>query len=97
MMVSVPRRANPRIVPSSTTGAELYRGRTIAFGTKHGKATLVAGSFDALLRARVTAPANIDTDEWGTFSGEVERTLAPVAAARTKRAPPCKACKSHSA
>jgi len=44
----------------------------------------VAPSFADELGAHVVAPAGIDTDQFGTFTGEVTRTLAPLAAATAK-------------
>lgn len=53
-------------------------------GTMHGKERQVAPAFAAELGARVVAPAGINTDQFGTFAGEVTRTLAPLAAATAK-------------
>lgn len=44
----------------------------------------MAPSFADELGAHVVAPAGIDTDQFGTFTGEVTRTLAPLAAATAK-------------
>lgn len=61
-----------------------YRGRRVVFGTRHGKEQQAAGPFAAILGAEIVAPPDLDTDRFGTFSGEVPRTLTPVAAARAK-------------
>ncbi len=61
-----------------------YRGEMIAIGTKHGKERQLGPAFAAVLGAWVTAPADIDTDAFGTFSGETPRTLTPVEAAKAK-------------
>jgi hypothetical protein len=61
-----------------------YRGALIAVGTKHGEARQFGPAFAAVLGARVFAPADIDTDVFGTFAGEIARTLKPVEAARAK-------------
>ncbi|GAA3345010.1 hypothetical protein GCM10020358_50470 [Amorphoplanes nipponensis] len=61
-----------------------YRGALVAFGTRHGKHHQVAGAFADVLGARVTAPDDIDTDQYGTFTGETPRTGSPLAAARAK-------------
>lgn len=53
-------------------------------GTMHGKERQVAPAFAAEFGARVIAPPGIDTDQFGTFAGEVTRTLTPVAAATAK-------------
>lgn len=61
-----------------------YTGTVIAMGTMHGKERQVAPAFAAEFGARVIAPPGIDTDRFGTFAGEVTRTLTPVAAATAK-------------
>lgn len=60
-----------------------YRGRTVAVGTKHGKQHQFAPPFRRVLGAELITPA-VDTDRFGTFSGEVPRTGTPVQAARAK-------------
>jgi len=61
--------------PSATTA---HAGQVIAFGTRHGKEDQVALAFAAVLRAEVVSPPDLDTDQFGTFSGETSRTLSPV-------------------
>ncbi|MFY2861899.1 DUF6671 family protein [Mycobacterium sp. THU-M104] len=61
-----------------------YAGAVIAMGTMHGKEHQVAPPFAAVLGAQVVAPPGIDTDQFGTFTGEVTRTAAPSAAATAK-------------
>jgi hypothetical protein len=48
----------------------------VAVATKHGKLSQIAPAFDGLKEWQLEL-APIDTDEFGTFSGEVERTLSP--------------------
>ena len=60
-----------------------YDGRTAVFATRHGKHQPV-GEALAGIGLTVTAPADLDTDRFGTFTGEVPRTLSPVDAARAK-------------
>lgn len=61
-----------------------YAGSTIAFATMHGKEQLVRHAFYDILGADVVAPIGLDTDQFGTFSGEIPRTLSPRAAAQVK-------------
>lgn len=61
-----------------------YAGRVVVFGTRHGKEQQAAAPFRELLGAAVVAAPHLDTDRFGTFSGEVARTLAPLEAARAK-------------
>ena len=53
-------------------------------GTMHRKEEQVAPAFARQLGAHVIAPAGIDTDQFGAFTGEVTRTLAPTEAAAAK-------------
>lgn len=67
------------------TGApSAYAGRTIVFGTMHGKERLAANAFAHRLDATVIAPDHFDTDQLGTFAGDVARTLSPLTAATVK-------------
>lgn len=61
-----------------------YRGAVIAFATMHGKEQLARGPFRTILGAAVLAPAGIDTDQFGSFAGDIPRTLTPQQAARSK-------------
>ena len=61
-----------------------FAGAVIAMGTMHGKQRQVAPAFADVLGARVIAPDGIDTDQFGTFTGEVSRMLTPVEAATAK-------------
>ncbi len=65
-------------------GRGSYRDCVIAFGTMHGKHHQVARAFAGCLGAQVIAAAGIDTDQFGTFTGDIARTLAPLDAARAK-------------
>jgi len=61
-----------------------YRGRTIAVGTKHGKQHQFQSAFSDVLGAVLHPPPDLDTDRFGTFSGDVPRTGAAIDAARAK-------------
>jgi hypothetical protein len=50
----------------------------------HGKWEAIAPHFTAQLHMRFEGEVAVDTDALGTFSGEVERTLDPLRAAREK-------------
>lgn len=62
----------------------LYSGRLITFATMHGKEQLARQAFLDVLGATVTAAEGLNTDEFGTFAGDIPRTLSPRAAARAK-------------
>lgn len=61
-----------------------YSGAQIAFATMHGKDVLARESFRDILGADVFATPNLDTDQFGTFAGDIPRTLGPHSAARAK-------------
>jgi len=50
----------------------------------HGKERQVAPAFTEFLGAELSVPVGIDTDQFGTFSGDIARVLSPVDAARAK-------------
>jgi hypothetical protein len=56
---------------------------TIALATKHGKLAQIAPAFAALDQWELQV-AEIDTDTFGTFSGDIPRTLSPRDAAIAK-------------
>ncbi|TFC89598.1 hypothetical protein E3T28_00360 [Cryobacterium sinapicolor] len=61
-----------------------YSGRTITFATMHGKELLAQDTFQNTLGANVTAAAGLDTDQFGTFAGDIPRPLSPRDSARAK-------------
>ena len=55
----------------------------VALGTMHGKAAVIAPPFSAL-GVMIEVPEGLDTDRFGTFSGEVARVGTMEQAARAK-------------
>lgn len=53
-------------------------------GTRHGKERQFATAFGEVLGARLVVPPDLDTDQYGTFSGEVVRVGSAMDAARAK-------------
>lgn len=53
-----------------------YRGQSIALATLHKKGALAREPFQKILGMNVEEIL-VDTDRFGTFSGDVERTLSP--------------------
>lgn len=60
-----------------------YQGVEVAFATKHQKTELVADAFRSVLDISVIT-ADVDTDSFGTFSGEIERKSSPLDTAIAK-------------
>ena len=61
-----------------------YLDRRVVFATMHGKENAAREPFERELGAEVVAAVGLDTDQFGTFSREIERTLTPRLAARAK-------------
>ena len=61
-----------------------FGGRTLLIATRHLKETVLKPVLEQALGVRVVVPANFDTDDFGTFSGEVEREGSPLETARRK-------------
>jgi hypothetical protein len=61
-----------------------YAGARVVCATKHGKERYIDGPFRAVLGASVFGVEGLDTDRFGTFSGEIPRVLSPTEAARAK-------------
>lgn len=61
-----------------------YAGQTAAFLTQHGKETLVAPILEPFLGCDIQLINGYDTDQLGTFSGEVKRLDNQIETARKK-------------
>ena len=62
----------------------VYSNETFAIATMHAKERAVARPFSRLLGAAVTVAPGIDTDAFGTFTGEIVRRGTMLDAARAK-------------
>lgn len=63
---------------------DFFRDRSLAIATRHQKERVLAPVLEEGLGLRCLHIPDIDTDQLGTFTGEVERRLTPLAAAREK-------------
>lgn len=61
----------------------MFRGKTVAIATIHGKEKVVASQIQNLLKMETFVP-NINADVLGTFSGSIERKLSALESARAK-------------
>lgn len=61
-----------------------FENRKIAIATMHGKEQVIAPVLQNSLGLEIIVPSQLNTDQLGTFSGEVERLLSPLEAARKK-------------
>jgi hypothetical protein len=62
----------------------MFRGRHITIATKHGKEKALAPLVSTFLQAIPITCNTIDTDQFGTFSGEIERQGTPIDTLRAK-------------
>ncbi|MGY6523756.1 MAG: DUF6671 family protein [Mongoliitalea sp.] len=62
----------------------MFTGRNLLIVTKHGKEQVMAPLLEKALGVQCVVHDTFDTDELGTFSGEVDRTLDPISAAKQK-------------
>ena len=62
----------------------IFQGRKLLIATMHGKEKVLAPIFEKKLKVHCELAVGFDTDQFGTFSGEIERTEDPVQTARIK-------------
>lgn len=62
----------------------LFEGRTVAIVTKHGKEQVIAPLLKEGLGINQFVIPAVDTDQLGTFTGEIERMGSPIDALRNK-------------
>jgi hypothetical protein len=63
---------------------KMFQNRKIIIATKHQKEQVIAPILEKELGVSCFTDANFDTDDLGTFTGEVERKLDPISTAREK-------------
>ena len=62
----------------------MFKGRNLLIATKHQKEKVIAPILEKELGVKCFLTSDLDTDELGTFTGEVERKEDPIATARKK-------------
>lgn len=62
----------------------MFKGRKLLIATKHQKENVLAPIFEEALGVTCFVNPDFDTDTLGTFTGEVERELDPIATVRKK-------------
>lgn len=73
--------SNPGNCPLS---AHPYQGETAVLATMHGKEAAIGPVFAKHFQIQLQIPQQLDTDQLGTFSGEVERTMPALETLRLK-------------
>jgi hypothetical protein len=61
-----------------------FKGKKVVIATKHGKEKVIGPALEESFEMEYAVSKNLDTDLIGTFTGEVERVLSAVEAARQK-------------
>lgn len=62
----------------------MFKGRSLVIATKHEKEKVIAPLLEQALDVVCFIQEGFDTDTLGTFTGEIERKLDPIATARQK-------------
>ena len=63
---------------------QLFAGRNLMVATMHGKESVMDPLFKQTLGVNVVTATGLNTDCFGTFSGEIARMVSPLEAARRK-------------
>lgn len=75
---------NSRAIGQSNVTQRIFEiGRKVVVATKHKKEQVIAPILSQSFQFECIV-SDIDTDRFGTFSGEIDRTLSPLEAARKK-------------
>jgi len=80
---------------TTSINRSLFEGRTVSFATMHEKEKLVAPLLHTEFGLKTIVPDFFDTDQFGTFTGEVNRLADPLSTARKKCLAGMKACKTN--
>ncbi len=62
----------------------MFENRELLIATKHQKEKVIAPAFKQAFGIKTIVPKDFDTDQFGTFSGEVERKKSPLETAKAK-------------
>lgn len=62
----------------------MFAGRKLVIATMHQKDLVIAPPIEKSLGVTCFVPKNFDTDQFGTFTGDIERKLSPLDTARLK-------------
>jgi hypothetical protein len=66
------------------TIARFFGGRQMVLASMHRKELVLRDILEEKLGVELIVPQDFDTDDFGTFTGEVQRTLSPLETARQK-------------
>lgn len=60
----------------------MFKGRNLLIATKHEKEKVIAPILEKELGVKCFVVTNLDTDEFGTFTGEIDRKDDPITTAK---------------
>ncbi len=66
------------------SGYDIFKGRTLIIATMHKKESVIAPILERELGVRCKTVPNLNTDNFGTFTGEIERKNSPKATVKDK-------------
>jgi hypothetical protein len=69
---------------TTKTPIDFFRGRRVVIATQHKKEQVIAPFFTNALHALPIVLPDFNTDQFGTFTGEVARAIDPLSTARLK-------------
>ena len=64
--------------------SSIFLNRPLVIATMHGKEKVLGPLLKNALGVEIILAENLDTDQWGSFSGEISRPLDPLATAKLK-------------
>ena len=62
----------------------MFKDRRLVIATMHKKEQVIAPILESGLGVKCILPEHFNSDQWGTFSGEIERKHDPIETARQK-------------
>lgn len=63
---------------------KIFKGRRLVVATMHGKEKIIVPIIEKFLAVEIIVSKNLNTDKFGTFTGEIERTDDQLVTARKK-------------
>ncbi len=72
------------IIDEKFKGHKLFEGRSVLIATMHKKEAVIAPLLENELGVKCIANTGLNTDKFGTFSGEIERKYPPLETVRIK-------------
>lgn len=65
-------------------GPDIFRNRKVVIATMHRKEKVIAPLLEEVFDMETIIPKNFNTDQFGTFSGEIKRVKSPLETVRSK-------------